>query len=468
MLSRIRGRSAAVRASSSTIARASARSASKSVSPWRSVTSPSSSAGDSGGGPGLLPLQPPDRVADEPSQLLRPGQRELEPDAELVELRPRRKRRPDEHERPGEPANSCAVSRSVRSVVGFSRCACGSFRIQTPSGRGSDLDQAQGRREIDGLRLIHGMARREPARGAPRRDGQGQAPRRLLARATRSASPRRSRRGRAGCATGRGPRGLGRADPSGSRVWASGIGAFPRRRLRLRHVAAPRRIVSLCPSITETLVALGAWKRLVGATRYCVRPEGLLWGLPRIGGTKNPDIARILDLKPDLVFANEEENRREDVEALEAAGIEVDVTFPKSVAEVPDAIRAWGRRLARTRPRGGARRPHRRRDRGARGGAEASAVSLRLLDLEGPVDDGLRTTRTSRTCFASRAASTSTGAKRSAIRRRRRRTRSPGAPTSTSFRASRTPFGPKSTPPEVEEASSDRSSVRLFVAGRRL
>jgi ABC-type Fe3+-hydroxamate transport system substrate-binding protein len=109
---------------------------------------------------------------------------------------------------------------------------------------------------------------------------------------------------------------------------------------------APRRIVSLCPSITETLVAIGGLKRLVAATRYCVRPKGMLWGLPRIGGTKNPDIARILALKPDLVFANEEENRLEDVKALEEAGIEVDVTFPRTVSEVPDAIRRWGRRLA--------------------------------------------------------------------------------------------------------------------------
>jgi ABC-type Fe3+-hydroxamate transport system substrate-binding protein len=107
----------------------------------------------------------------------------------------------------------------------------------------------------------------------------------------------------------------------------------------------PGRVVSLCPSITETLVAIGGLSRLVAATRFCVRPQGLLWGLPRVGGTKNPDVARILDLAPDLVFANEEENRREDVEALRAAGIEVDVSFPKTVSEVAPAIRSWGRRL---------------------------------------------------------------------------------------------------------------------------
>ena len=105
------------------------------------------------------------------------------------------------------------------------------------------------------------------------------------------------------------------------------------------------RVVSLCPSITETIVAIGGLKALAGVTRYCTRPSGMLWGLPRVGGTKSPDIARILDLKPDLVFANAEENRLEDVEALRAAGIEVDVTLPKTVAEVPEAIRQWGRRL---------------------------------------------------------------------------------------------------------------------------
>ena len=108
---------------------------------------------------------------------------------------------------------------------------------------------------------------------------------------------------------------------------------------------APSRVVSLCPSITETLVAIGGLRSLVGATRYCVRPKGLLWGLPRIGGTKSPDLSRILDLRPDLVFANEEENRLEDVEALRGHGVEVDVTFPRAVADVADAVRQWGRRL---------------------------------------------------------------------------------------------------------------------------
>ena len=110
----------------------------------------------------------------------------------------------------------------------------------------------------------------------------------------------------------------------------------------------PARIVSLCPSITETLVAIGGLKRLAAATRYCVRPKGMLWGLPRIGGTKDPDVPRILALEPDLVFANEEENRIEDVQALRAAGVSVDVTFPRTVGEVPEAIRRWGSLLGGT------------------------------------------------------------------------------------------------------------------------
>lgn len=106
--------------------------------------------------------------------------------------------------------------------------------------------------------------------------------------------------------------------------------------------------MSLCPSITETIVAIGGLKSLAGVTRYCTRPNGMLWGLPRVGGTKSPDLLRILDLKPDVVFANAEENRREDVEALRAEGIEVDVTFPKRVSEVPGAIRQWGKKIGRS------------------------------------------------------------------------------------------------------------------------
>lgn len=95
----------------------------------------------------------------------------------------------------------------------------------------------------------------------------------------------------------------------------------------------PNRVVSLVPSMTESLFDLNLGERVVGITDYCIHPADKLNRIPRIGGTKNPDLQRIFDLAPDLVIANREENRREDVEALQAAGVPVWVTFPKTVRE---------------------------------------------------------------------------------------------------------------------------------------
>jgi ABC-type Fe3+-hydroxamate transport system substrate-binding protein len=95
----------------------------------------------------------------------------------------------------------------------------------------------------------------------------------------------------------------------------------------------PHRVVSLVPSVTESLFDLNLGDRLVGITDYCIYPEAGVARLPRIGGTKNPDIKRIIDLAPELVIANQEENRKEDVFALRDAGIAVWVTFPHTVAD---------------------------------------------------------------------------------------------------------------------------------------
>jgi ABC-type Fe3+-hydroxamate transport system substrate-binding protein len=89
----------------------------------------------------------------------------------------------------------------------------------------------------------------------------------------------------------------------------------------------------LSPSITESLFDLTLGNRLVAITDYCVFPVEGVKHLPRIGGTKNPDIARIVELRPDLVIANQEENRKEDVAALRAARIPVWVTFPRTVSD---------------------------------------------------------------------------------------------------------------------------------------
>jgi ABC-type Fe3+-hydroxamate transport system substrate-binding protein len=101
----------------------------------------------------------------------------------------------------------------------------------------------------------------------------------------------------------------------------------------LRLPRPPRRIVSLVPSDTYTLLRLGARERLVGRTRYCVEPAPEVESIADVGGTKDPSIDAILELRPDLVVANQEENTRSDVEKLAKAGITVLLTFPKRLAD---------------------------------------------------------------------------------------------------------------------------------------
>jgi len=96
----------------------------------------------------------------------------------------------------------------------------------------------------------------------------------------------------------------------------------------LRLARSPERVVSLVPSLTEAL-AVTAPGLLVGATDYCTRPAGL--AVRRVGGSKWPDLDRIQACLPDLVVANAEENRREDVQALRDAGFAVWVTNPRTL-----------------------------------------------------------------------------------------------------------------------------------------
>ncbi|MFC7242892.1 helical backbone metal receptor [Catellatospora aurea] len=100
------------------------------------------------------------------------------------------------------------------------------------------------------------------------------------------------------------------------------------------------RIVSLVPSLTEAVAATlpGA---LVGATDWCTHPAGL--DVARVGGSKYPDLDRILALRPDVVLVNVEENREQDADALRAAGVELHVTYPRTVDEALDEL---GRLLA--------------------------------------------------------------------------------------------------------------------------
>lgn len=91
------------------------------------------------------------------------------------------------------------------------------------------------------------------------------------------------------------------------------------------------RVVSLVPSATETLLALGA--DVVACTRFCEQPD-----LRHVGGTKNPDVAAIVSLAPDLVVLDEEENRREDAEALGDAGLTLLTLAVRDVAGALAAV----------------------------------------------------------------------------------------------------------------------------------
>lgn len=95
------------------------------------------------------------------------------------------------------------------------------------------------------------------------------------------------------------------------------------------------RIVSLVPSLTES-IALTNPESLIGATDWCIHPSDL--AVQRIRGTKNPDWKAIVELKPDLVLANMEENREIDVRRLRTAGIPVWVTHIETVQQGFESI----------------------------------------------------------------------------------------------------------------------------------
>jgi ABC-type Fe3+-hydroxamate transport system substrate-binding protein len=109
-------------------------------------------------------------------------------------------------------------------------------------------------------------------------------------------------------------------------------------------MSAPARIVSLVPSATETLHALGVADRVVGRTRYCVRPRPWVDGLPALGGTKNPDLAGIAALRPDLIVVNEEENKPAHFPAL-AEIAPLHVAYPRDVEGALADIRALATRV---------------------------------------------------------------------------------------------------------------------------
>jgi ABC-type Fe3+-hydroxamate transport system substrate-binding protein len=101
----------------------------------------------------------------------------------------------------------------------------------------------------------------------------------------------------------------------------------------------PLRIVSLVPSLTEALFAFGVGEGVIGRTRYCTQPPRAVGRVAKVGGTKKVDVGRVLGLDPDLVVAVKEENTRENIEGLRAAGVPVFVGAPETVE---DAVKMLG------------------------------------------------------------------------------------------------------------------------------
>lgn len=108
------------------------------------------------------------------------------------------------------------------------------------------------------------------------------------------------------------------------------------------------RIVSLVPSLTESLFALGLGARVVGVTDWCVHPAEALKDVPKVGGTKDTNVEAVVALAPDLVIANHEENTRRVVERLEASGLRVWVTYPRTVRAGAALLREMAMRLGAT------------------------------------------------------------------------------------------------------------------------
>jgi ABC-type Fe3+-hydroxamate transport system substrate-binding protein len=106
------------------------------------------------------------------------------------------------------------------------------------------------------------------------------------------------------------------------------------------------RVVSLCPSLTETVFHLGLERDLVGITDWCIHPADGVNAVEKVGGTKTPNVARIVELRPDLVLLNDEENCIEDADALAEAGIRCLSTFPKTVLETAAMVRVVGAALS--------------------------------------------------------------------------------------------------------------------------
>jgi ABC-type Fe3+-hydroxamate transport system substrate-binding protein len=100
----------------------------------------------------------------------------------------------------------------------------------------------------------------------------------------------------------------------------------------------PRRVISLVPSLTESLFDLDLGNRLIGISEDCIYPVDKVQLVPRVGRPQSPDIDQMIGLQPDLVLLNRDENRVEDIEALRAAGVPIWITGPRTVFDALNVL----------------------------------------------------------------------------------------------------------------------------------
>ena len=144
------------------------------------------------------------------------------------------------------------------------------------------------------------------------------------------------------------------------------------------HPAAPApRIASLVPSLTELLFALGLGESVVARTGFCVHPKPEVARVPKVGGTKDPDPARLAKLAPTHLIVNVDENRREVVDAARAFVPHVIVTHPLAPTDNPRLYRLFGAIFDRVmRPRPSPLERSRRRDGHLYGGTQPTDISM--------------------------------------------------------------------------------------------
>jgi len=110
--------------------------------------------------------------------------------------------------------------------------------------------------------------------------------------------------------------------------------------------SVPQRIVSLVPSLTDLLFDLGCSKQMLACTKFCIHPLPNVKTLHKIGGTKSPKVLKILHMQPDLIIANKEENRHDDVVAL-ASQVPVWVTDINTINDYVNMLHQWRGTIAK-------------------------------------------------------------------------------------------------------------------------